>query len=110
MLRRKEYQEASDPLCFTLREMGVGNLSDEVWQAWGHAASIFSGVATFLTSEIWKEVFGQEEANLLCIMQQSSQPAWQPQKCIAFNDNLFPILIYNKIFGLHQAYNVLGTF
>lgn len=56
-----------------------------------------------------KEAFGQQEANPLCAIQQSPQPAWQPQKCIALN-NLFPILTYNNVFGLHQAYNVLGMF
>ena len=90
--------------------MGVGKHSDEVSQACSHAANIFSEVATFLASEMWKEAFGQEEVNPLCTVQQSPQPAWQPQKFIAFNSNLFPILTYNNIFGLHQAYNVLGTF
>lgn len=55
------------------------------------------------------EAFGQEEADPLCTIQQSPQPAWQPQKCIALN-NLFPILTLNNILSLHQAYNVLGVF
>lgn len=67
-------------------------------------------MASVTVSERWEEAFGWEEVNQLCHIEQSPQPAWQPQKSIALNNNLFPILTYNNIFGLHQAYNVLGTF
>jgi len=62
---------------------------------------------TVRASGRWKEADGWNHAYTI---QQSPQPAWQSQKCIALNNNLFPILAYNNIFGLHQAYNVLGTF
>lgn len=66
--------------------------------------------ATVKASERWKEADGWKEVNHVYTIQQSPQPAWQPPKYIAFNNSLFPILAYNNIFGLHQAYNVLGTF